>query len=104
MPKYRALTDLCIWDGSIVQAGESFDAPASWPPATHACDPLDPEALTAYWNQGPRFSEVEIWRQCYSNCNRWTGRPVSAANTWWIKVDKGYVLRGAENLGVRPLM
>jgi hypothetical protein len=104
MARYRALTDLYMPSGDYVQAGESFDAPASWPPPTHGVQPLDSDAMTAYWNVGPRLSDVEPWRAVFTNSARWTGLPVAPATTWWIKVGSGYVLKGSESLGVRPPM
>lgn len=104
MPKYRALTDLCLWDGRIVQAGESFEAPESYPPPTHAVQPLDGEAMDRYWQEGPRLSDVEIWRAVFTNSARWTGLPVPPPTTWWVKVKEGYVLKGAEDRGAKPNM
>jgi hypothetical protein len=104
MARYRALTDLYMPDGQYISAGESFDAPASWPPPTHAVQPLDSAAMTAYWNVGPRLSDVEPWRVVFTNSARWTGQPVPPPTVWWIKVGNGYVLKGSESLGVRPPM
>jgi hypothetical protein len=104
MARYRALTDLTLPSGDYVQAGTEFDAGADYPPPTHACQPLDAEAGELYWQVGPRLSDVEPWRQCYTNSARWTGQPVPPPTVWWVKVDKGYVLKGSENLGVRPPM
>ena len=103
MARYRALTDLTLPDGFYIQAGTEFDAPADWKPCTHACQPLDPDAIEAYWNQGPCLSDVEPWRACFTNGARWTGVPVPPPTTWWIKAGSGYVLHGGgENRGVHP--
>jgi hypothetical protein len=103
MARYRALTDLYMPSGVYVQAGTEFDAPLEWPPPTHAVQPLDPDAIERYWQEGPRLSDVEIWRQCFTNCARWSDVPVRPATTWWVKVPKGYVLHGGgENRGVQP--
>jgi hypothetical protein len=104
MPRYRALTDLTLPSGVYIQAGTEFEVGADYPPPTHACDPLDPEALQLYWNQGPRLSDVEPWRAVFTNSARWTGLPVPPATVWWIKEGSGYVLKGSESLGVRPPM
>src|SRR5262249_31424374 len=107
--KFRALTDLYLGDGRYIQAGDTFDVPSSFRPPTHACDPLDPDAMFAYWSEGPRFSEVEIWRATFTNGNRWSDKPVSPPTTWWVPVnvknkEEGYVLNGGSNLGPQPPM
>jgi hypothetical protein len=108
--QFRALTDLYMPDGRYIQAGSVFDAPAGWPPPTHAVMPLDPDATQAYWAQGPRFNYVEAWRQTFTNSARWSDVPVPPPTTWWTPVDpknpsKGYVLSGAgSNYGPRPPM
>jgi hypothetical protein len=95
--------DAALPSGVYVQAGTEFDIDASWPPPTHACQPLDPDAIEAYWKVGPRFSEVEIWRQCFTNCARWSDVPVKPATTWWVKSGRGWVLHGGgENYGPKP--
>jgi hypothetical protein len=105
MARFQALTDIYLPTGVYIQAGTSFDAPAGWPPPTHAVQPLDPDAMQAYWQVGPRFSDVEIWRQCFTNGARWSDVPVKPATTWWVKVGDQYVLHGGgENYGPRPPM
>jgi hypothetical protein len=52
--QFRALTDLLLPDGSYIQAGQTFTAPTGYPPPTNACDPLDPDAVFAYFNVGPK--------------------------------------------------
>jgi hypothetical protein len=102
MARYRALTDLYMPSGDYIQAGTTFDGPEGWPPPCHGVQPLDSEATTAYYNVGPMLSDVEPWRAIYTNSARWTGVPVSPPTTYWIKVPKGYVLKGSESLGVKP--
>src|SRR5262245_40505799 len=102
MPRYRALTDLYMPNGDYIQAGTTFEAPDGWPPPTHAVDPIGADAMERYWQEGPRLSDVEPWRAVFTNSARWTGVPVPGATTWWIKVSGGYVLHGAEGLGVHP--
>src|SRR5262245_16315317 len=97
MARYRALTDLfgpapeCRYAqaGDILSdqpaAGE-IPIPVGWRPPTHACDPLA-EAVEAYWLEGPRFSEVEVWRATFTNSARWSDKPVSAPGTYWVPVN-----------------
>ena len=101
MPKYRALTDLTLPNGLYIDAGSEFEIDASWPPAVHACQPLDPDAVEAYYNVGPMLSSVEPWRQCYSNSARWTGVPVPPPTTYWVLVGNQYYLHGS-NYGPKP--
>jgi hypothetical protein len=100
--RFRALTDLTLPSGDYVQAGSEYTTDANYLPPCHACQPLDPEATTAYYNVGPMLSDVEPWRACYTNGARWTGVPVPPPTTYWIKVAKGYILKGSESLGVQP--
>src|SRR5262249_31621570 len=51
--KFRAITDLYLNNGVYVMAGDTFDAPTGWVPATHACDPMDADAVDAYFAVGP---------------------------------------------------
>jgi hypothetical protein len=108
MARYRALTDIftpapeCRYAmaGDILSdapgPGE-VPIPVGWRCPTHAVDPLDPAAMEAYRNEGPRFSEVEIWRAVFTNGARWSDKPVSAPKVYWVPVDpkqpeKGYRL------------
>lgn len=103
--RFRALTDLTLPSGEYIQAGSEYETDATYLPPTHACQPLDPDAIEAYWNVGPRLSDVEIWRQCFTNCSRWSDVPVKPATTWWVKTGDQYVLHGGgENRGPRPPM
>jgi hypothetical protein len=103
MPRWRALTDLYLVTG-YVQAGTTFEMPLEWHPPTHAVQPLDPDAIERYWQEGPRLSDVEPWRACYANSARWTGVPVPAPTTYWIKSGSDqYVLHGAESFGSKPM-
>src|SRR5262245_28284508 len=111
MARYRALTDIftpapeCRYAsaGDVLSdnpVGGEIPIPANWPPPTHAVDCLDQEAINAYFAVGPRFSEVEIWRQVFTNSGRWTDRPVAGPTTQWVPADvkdpsKGYQLNGA---------
>jgi hypothetical protein len=104
MPRWRALTDLTLPSGDYVQAGAKYQTDANYHPPTHACQPLDSEAMDRYWQEGPRLSDVEPWRAVFTNGARWTGIPVSPPTTWWIKAGSGYVLKGSEARGVRPPM
>jgi hypothetical protein len=103
--RFQALTDLYMADGSYVQVGSVFDAPPGWKPVTHGCNPLDQDAVSAYWQQGPCFSAVEPFRACFTNSGRWTGVPVPGPSTFWIRSGNGYILSGAgSNLGVKPAL
>src|SRR5260370_76635 len=49
MARYRAQTDLTLPSGEYVQAGSEYTTDANYLPPTHACQPLDPQAIEAYW-------------------------------------------------------
>jgi hypothetical protein len=119
MASYRCLTDLFLPapECRYASAGDilsdhpgpgEIPIPVGWSPPTHACDPLDPDALERYWEVGPRFSDVEIWRATFTNSGRWSNQPVSKPSTWWERVNvknpgEGYQLNNS-NLGPRPPM
>jgi hypothetical protein len=96
MARYLALTDLFgpAPECRYVQAGTSFDGWPGWPPPTHAVNPLDGDAMAAYQAQGPRLSDVEPWRQIFTNGNRWVGLPVPGPSVQWVKQGEGWVLTG----------
>jgi hypothetical protein len=103
--RFRALTDLTLPSGAYVEAGSEYETDANYKPPTHACQPLDPDAIAAYWAEGARFSEAEPWRACYTNCNRFVGLPVAPPTTWWVKSGDQYILHGAGgNLGPKPAL
>jgi hypothetical protein len=104
--QYLALTDLYMPNGSFIQAGTSFTGPPGWPPPTNAVTPQDPDAIEAYWLQGPRgCNDAECWRALFTNGNRWVGVPVPGPSVQWVKVSGGFVLSGGGgNLGVHPVV
>jgi hypothetical protein len=107
--QFRALTDLYLNTGVYVQAGQVFTAPAGYPPPTNGVDPLDPDAIQAYFNVGPRgMRDAEPYRAQFTNSARWSDLPVPPASTQWKPVDPkkpwlGYTLSGlGGNLGTYP--
>jgi len=109
--QFRAQTDLYLNDGRYIQAGQTFTAPASWPPATNACDPLTPDAVQAYWNVGPRgMLDAQPYQVQFTNAGRWSDIPVAPPSTYWIpadvkRPDLGFKLSGAgSNYGVHPVV
>src|SRR5262249_18364835 len=96
MARYRALTDIftpapeCRYAqaGDILSdEGDGVPIPQGWRPPTHAVQPLNPDATERYWQEGPRFSAVEMWRATFTNSNRWADKPVAGPTTWWVPVD-----------------
>ena len=107
--QFRALTDLLLSDGRYIQAGQTFEAPPNYLPPTNAVEPLDPDAVQAYFNVGPRGClDAERHRAVFTNSARWSDIPVPKPSTQWQPVDVkkpwlGFSLSGAENnLGTYP--
>jgi hypothetical protein len=109
--EFRALTDLYLSDGRVIQAGQTFTAPAGWVPASNV-DPLTPDAVQAFWNAGPAGCMDAEWRRClFTNGQRWSDVPVAAPATQWLPADPtkpwlGFKLGGTlgGNLGVHPVV
>lgn len=99
--RFRALTDLTLPSGDYISAGSEYTTDADYLPPCHACQPLDADGLTAYYNVGPMLSDVEPWRAIYTNSARWTGLPVPPPTTYWIKSGSQYFLHGT-NYGPKP--
>src|SRR5262245_56275824 len=98
MARYRALTDIFTPapECRYAQAGDILSdqpglgevpIPVGWRPPTHAVDCLDPGATSIYFEEGPRFSEVEMWRVTFTNSNRWSNKPVGARSIYWVPVN-----------------
>jgi len=121
MATYRALTDLYLASGMYVQAGQILSTTpspgeipilSSWVPPANAVDPLDPDAVQAYWNAGPAGCMDAEWRRAlFTNGSRWSDVPVSPPATQWLPANPqnpaaGFVLHGSlgGNLGVHPVV
>jgi hypothetical protein len=109
--QFRALTDLYLNDGSYIQAGQTFTAPANYPPPTNAVQPLDPDATQALWNVGPKgMLDAQPYQAQFTNGARWSDIPVPPATIYWVPVNVknpglGFVLTGGgSNLGPKPPM
>jgi hypothetical protein len=107
--EFRALTDLYLSDGRVIQAGQTFTAPAGYPPPTNAVDPLTPDAVQAYFNVGPRgLQDAEISRATFIYSQRWADVRVAPPVTYWRPVDPtkpwlGFTLSGpGSNYGTFP--
>jgi len=105
MAQYRLLTDHYI-AGRYLEAGTVITTgiagvPANWAP-TPEVDPLDTDAIQAFWNAGPRINlpAPSIIR------SRWVGEIVAAPVVYWRAVGGGfYQLTGAgASLGTNPAM
>jgi len=121
--RFRVLTDIftpapvC----GYAQAGQILSStpgpgeipiPSNWIPPANAVDPLDPDAVQAYWNAGPAGCMDAEWRRAlFTNCSRWSGMPVGPPATQWLPADPtkpwlGFTLGGrfGGNLGVHPVV
>jgi len=103
--QFRAIADLYLPWGYI-SAGEIFTAPSNFiPPAGGGVDPIDQEAVNAYWAAGPGFQRgAEVNRAIYPfGWNRWQGVNYVPPKYRWYQIPSGeYLLSGAEQLGPRP--
>jgi len=121
MATYRALTDLYLSSGMYVQAGTTVSdnpgpgvalIPSNWVPPANAVDPLDPDAVSKYWQAGPAGCLDAEWRRAlFTNGSRWSDVPVAAPATQWLPADPtkpwlGFRLGGrfGGNLGVHPVV
>jgi hypothetical protein len=97
---FRALTDLLLPDGRIIQAGQTFTAPPNYPPPTSAVDPLTPGAVEAYFAVGPRgMADAQPYQVQFTNGQRWSDLRVAPPVTFWRPVDPtkpwlGFTLSG----------
>jgi hypothetical protein len=119
MARYKCLTDLFLPapDCRYAQAGDilsdSGDAgaipiPVGWSPPTHAVDPLTSDAISNYWQVGPKGqTDASVWQATFTNSARWSGVPVFPPSVYWVRArtfpEQGFVLTGVgASLGVHP--
>jgi hypothetical protein len=108
MARYRAITDLFLPapDCRYAQAGDILSdegvgvpVPHGWPPPTHAVDPLTSDAISNYWQVGPKGqSDASVWQATFTNSARWSGVPVFAPAVYWVRAktftEQGFILTG----------
>src|SRR5262245_29111367 len=89
MAVYRALYDLTLPGDIYINAGDTFNAPASWIPPPGAVDPQDSQALADYFAAGPgtlQSAEPNMGKAPWLNGQRWTGQPVAPPVHYWTRV------------------
>lgn len=94
---YRALTDIFLPNDTYIEAGTTFTGPPGWIPSV-GVDPIDTNAIQAYWNLGPvMMTNAEIG-MCLFPWGSWirrTGEPVFPPIVYWKPAPVGFILTGA---------
>jgi hypothetical protein len=86
MARYRFLQNHVMSDGSYLEAGDIADLPG-WKP-TAAVEPLDQDAIQAFWNAGPQLLPLVRAQQTLVDVN--------APAIYWERIDAlNYILTGA---------
>lgn len=92
---YRALTDVYLSDGTYIEAGTTFIS-REIPPV--AVDPIDTNAIQAYWNLGPvMMNNAEISRALFpvGLGSVRSGVSIKPPAVYWKPAPVGFILTGA---------
>jgi len=107
---YRCIADCYVPPGGYCFAGQiladdgtpgAIPIPVGWQPGTGYVDPISSDAISNYWNVGPRGQDAEPNKWSYPHgWARWSNVAYSAAVHYWVPIGGGqFLVKGAENLG-----
>jgi hypothetical protein len=101
--RYRALGDILLPGNVYVESGTIFTGPSGWIPSI-SVDPIDDNAIQAYWNAGPAGMGNADMVSAYGAWGTWNRRSgvfVQVASIRWVPAGEDmFILTGdGEALG-----